>query len=81
MTVLLLAKGLWKLELEFPDCSRRWELGDEAGVIVLLLVAETAARRDDDVEVEPEVGNVCRVHARRAGPAVPAVGRISRVAE
>jgi hypothetical protein len=50
------------------DCSRRWELGWEA------VVADTAARRED--EVAAEVGRVCRVQLRRAGPADAGTGRI-----
>ena len=69
--VLALRKGLWKLELAVvsasPDCSRRCEAGVEA------VVADTAARREDEVA---EVGSVCRVQLRRAEPADAGTGRI-----
>lgn len=73
---LVLVNGLWKLELLLlvasPDCSRRWE---EA-----VLVADTAANRDDDDETA-EVGRVCRVQLRMAEPADAGTGRILRSGE
>ena len=69
--VFALPKGLWKLELALasasPDCSRRCEAGVEAGV------ADAAAKREDEVA---DVGRVCRVQLRRAGPADAGTRRI-----
>jgi len=74
--VFALPKGLWKLELALasasPDCSRRCEAGVEA------VVADTTARREDEVA---EVGSVCRVQLRRAGPADAGTGRIFGIGE
>lgn len=64
-------KGLWKLEEALAwvslDCSRRWELREEA------VVAEAAARREDE---DVEVGRECRVQLRKAEPAEAGTGRI-----
>lgn len=74
--MLGLRKGDWKLEEEpasaSEDCSRRWEGAVEA------VTASREMVEDGDGE---EVGRVCRVQVRRAGPADAGAGRILRVIE
>jgi len=74
LSAVPLPKGLSKLEAPglsapeaVPVCERRW------GTLEAVMPARREVLDDDEVAAE---GRVCRVQARRAGPADAGTGRI-----